>query len=129
MPDSLQPYCRVCRSVCGKTAYKKNPQQTADKLRRLREEKRGFVWDYLKTHPCIDCGEGDPIVLDFDHQGEKRHNVSYLIWSNRSISYIEEEISRCKVRCANCHRRKTAEQFNWYKWKRTHSQSSSLKND
>jgi len=46
--------------------------------------------------------------------------VSYLIASNRSWKYILKEIEKCEVRCANCHRRRTAQQLGWHKTKRTH---------
>lgn len=72
------------------------------------------VWRYLSTHPCVDCGEGDPIVLEFDHvYGVKRLAVSHMIGSF-SWATIAEEIGKCEVRCANCHRRKTAAQFAWW---------------
>jgi hypothetical protein len=38
------------------------------------------VWDFLIQHPCVDCGEPDPVVLDFDHVGDdKTANISYLL--------------------------------------------------
>jgi hypothetical protein len=70
------------------------------------------------THPCIDCGESDPIVLEFDHrEGEKKlAAVSTLMTQMKaSLKTIKAEIVKCDVRCANCHRRKTAKERGWYK--------------
>ena len=67
-----------------------------------------FVVEYLKHHPCVDCGESDPIVLDFDHIAEKKLDVSRMIFSQNGIAAIKTEIAKCEVRCANCHRRITA---------------------
>lgn len=74
-----------------------------------------FVWDYLKEHPCVDCPEKDPIVLEFDHVGEKFKAISEMLSNNYSIKRIAKEIEQCEVRCANCHRRKTVEQLGHYK--------------
>ena len=73
------------------------------------------MWDYLKKHPCVDCGEKDPVVLEFDHSKDKLIEVSKLVRNVSSIDKMREEIEKCKIRCANCHRRKTAIQFGWYK--------------
>jgi hypothetical protein len=68
----------------------------------------------LKTSACVDCGERDPLVLEFDHvRGTKLGNICDLIGSLVSWARIEEEIAKCVVRCANCHRRKTVRQFKW----------------
>lgn len=73
-------------------------------VRRYQAEKRQFVLEYLLDHPCVDCGVTNPIVLDFDHvTGEKIGNVSEMIKSG-SLRGIKEEIKKCEVRCANCHR-------------------------
>jgi hypothetical protein len=71
---------------------------------------------YLRQHPCVDCGESDPVVLDFDHRDAslKRATVSVLIWAT-SWAVVEQEMARCDVRCANCHRRRTAVQIGWRK--------------
>ena len=72
------------------------------------------MWDYLKKHPCVDCGEKNPIVLEFDHLRDKLIEVSRLV-QYTSINKVQSEIEKCEIRCANCHRRKTAIQFGWYK--------------
>jgi hypothetical protein len=66
-----------------------------------------FLLDYLRDTPCVDCGERDPVVLDFDHIGVKRSGVVQLAGRECSIANLEAEISQCEVRCANCHRRRT----------------------
>lgn len=78
---------------------------------------RDYVYDYLKTHPCVDCGESDIIVLQFDHNDDvnKVGSISKLIRKRMSQASLVQEIQKCTVRCANCHTRRTAKQFNWSK--------------
>lgn len=83
------------------------------------QKKKEFHVDYLKSHPCVVCGEDDIVVLEFNHidPTTKEYNVSQLLNNNYSISLLKKEISKCEVLCANCHKRKTAKQFNWTKTK------------
>ena len=54
---------------------------------------------------CIDCGENNPVVLDFDHvRGEKFRCVSDMARQSYGLKTIQAEIEKCEVRCANCHR-------------------------
>lgn len=71
------------------------------------------IVSYLAKHPCVDCGETDPLVLQFDHvAGVKTINVTATLhladWGK-----IAAEIAKCAVRCANCHSRKTSSQLGW----------------
>jgi hypothetical protein len=75
--------------------------------RPLRRRNLLFIADYLESAPCVDCGEVDPAVLDFDHVGVKRCGVVQLAYREASIGSLEREIAECEVRCANCHRRRT----------------------
>lgn len=115
--SGLQSWCKKCLAIKRKASYDNNPVYYKDKARRLNQEyyKRNaqIMWDYLKENPCIDCGESDPVVLEFDHKGDKDYNVSEM--HTYSVQRLKEEIIKCDVRCANCHRRKTALQFGWYK--------------
>lgn len=81
----------------------------ADKQKEYRHRKRWYVFNYLQSHPCVDCGETDHVVLDFDHvRGEKRKPISRMVASTYSLEVLKKEIEKCEVRCANCHRRVTA---------------------
>lgn len=77
---------------------------------------RKGVFDYLRTHPCVDCGETDIAVLEFDHRDQKAKEVrvSALVAQGYSTRTVMREIAKCDVRCANCHRRRTAKQLGWY---------------
>ncbi len=77
---------------------------------------QAFVLDYFHTHPCVDCGIGEPVVLEFDHRDPrmKTANVGWLICSG-SLEDLKAEIAKCDVRCGNCHRRKTLLQFPSYR--------------
>jgi hypothetical protein len=65
---------------------------------------------YLEQHPCVDCGESDPVVLEFDHRdpGAKSFNIGAASTGSIGLERVRREIQKCDVRCANCHRRKTA---------------------
>ena len=56
---------------------------------------------------CLDCGENNHIVLDFDHLKDKKYNISRMIHDGFSWAAIKKEISKCEVVCANCHRIRT----------------------
>ncbi len=76
-----------------------------------------YVREYLRDHHCVDCHESDPIVLEFDHvRGVKVGNLSALVNAGRTLTVIQDEINKCDVRCANCHRRVTAQRHGgWWK--------------
>lgn len=116
----LVAYCSECKREYDREYWKKNKEKMRYKKSKLAREKRirnaQYVWDYLLKHPCKDCGEKDPIVLDFDHNGNKSANVSDMVRWGSSIKRIKIEIEKCAVRCSNCHRRKTANDFGWYKF-------------
>lgn len=115
--------CRTCKRVCDNAYYRKNEHRRkaikqANVAARNRNAK--YICNYLAKHPCVDCGENDVVVLDFDHvRGIKRKKIAAL--RRVSLRTIKEEIEKCEVRCANCHRRRTAKQFGWkYKTPRKH---------
>lgn len=93
-------------------------EKAKQRNKKYRQELKGinsfFLYNYLSTHPCVDCGETDIRVLDFDHIDtvNKKANISQLI-SRTNWKHLKKEIAKCEVRCANCHRIKTAKQLGW----------------
>jgi hypothetical protein len=105
--------CRACRSAYKREHYLANQQRYVDQARArkqaLRLKRTKYLLAYFAIHPCADCGENDPVVLEFDHlDGESKsfdigHSLPYRNWRS-----IVDEIEKCEVVCANCHRRRTA---------------------
>lgn len=113
--DGHTGMCKPCKRNYDNNYYKQTStrkEQITSNRKAARKTIRQWLWDYLLSHPCADCGESDPIVLEFDHLENKKANVSDLL--NRSLNVVKLEVSKCQVLCANCHRRKTARDFNWY---------------
>lgn len=118
--DGLQPYCRKCSSAAHRDYYSQNStgrkQRIRERAERQKKIAREYVWNYFLDHPCVDCGESDPVVLEFDHvRGEKVKEVAILISSGGKIDAIKDEIQKCDVRCANCHRKVTSNRGGWWK--------------
>ncbi len=79
-----------------------------------RDRVAAVLLAYFATHPCVDCGTTDVTVLEFDHRDGaiKVATINELLRDSR-LRELDAEIAKCDVRCANCHRRRTARQFNW----------------
>ena len=78
----------------------------AERMRAFRSKRREIT-NAAKDVPCADCGgHFPPECMDFDHvRGDKAFNLSRG-WG-LSVSAILEEIAKCDVVCANCHRTRT----------------------
>lgn len=116
----LNSYCRVCQAAYRRAHYLANRpdyiRRAIAQVKDRRLENRQQVLAYLRTHPCVDCGMKDPIVLEFDHRdpAQKLTEIGRMMVSMR-WPRVRAEIEHCDVRCVNCHRRKTARDFGWEK--------------
>lgn len=111
--DGLQTKCQLCSRALSKKHYQQNKAHAAKYNKQRRQRNRQFMIDYLSGQICIDCKQKYPSVCyDFDHvRGSKTTNVSSML--DCSIETLKKEISKCEIRCSNCHRLKTSRQFNW----------------
>jgi hypothetical protein len=76
---------------------------------------RQVVLNHLAGAACVDCGTTDVLVLQFDHREQKANDVAYLVGTGCSPRRLAEELVKCDVRCANCHRRRTAQLGDWFR--------------
>lgn len=93
-------YCRPCFNL----------RYVAPGRERLLQAKLG-------RGECVDCHlkvtEENACVMDWDHLGDKKFNVSTM--TSCSLASFNREIAKCELRCSNCHRLKTKERGRHWK--------------
>jgi hypothetical protein len=109
--------CHQRRTILSKAAHYKVMASTVVPGFRLAANLRNsrLVLERLAIAACIDCGIADTLVLQFDHRGEKIHNIGWFVSSGSPARRVAEELEKCDVRCANCHRRRTAKARGWFR--------------
>jgi len=99
--------CRICYKQIRKKNYDTNKQYYLDKNKRIKKRNTEWYKNYKNNLSCEKCGESHIACLDFHHKNEKEklNNVSIMRATSFSIEKIKEEIGKCVVLCANCHRK------------------------
>lgn len=110
--------CKECQRGLAANWYERNKETRQDTRRKYHaravRENRAKILEVLKQSVCADCGYSDIRALDFDHvRGTKRTGVLSMVNRGFAWATIAEEITKCEVVCCNCHRIRTAKQFNW----------------
>lgn len=108
---------REDRAAAAAKHYRNNKKKiisrSSARNKRQKKKNKEFVHRVKRRFSCVDCGESNPIVLEFDHvRGEKRKNIADMVVNYYSIKTIKNEMRKCDIRCANCHRIKTSERKN-----------------
>jgi len=101
--DGLHSYCRDCQ----KQHYRENHARHLANVRRTSDariaKQREVIYIALQAG-CIDCGNRDIRVLEFDHViGEKVRGVGAMVSRGSGPEAIAAEIAKCEIRCRNCH--------------------------
>jgi hypothetical protein len=123
--DGLNASCRSCTRKRTKEHYKENKEYYLEKSKRNTNRQRKILYDFLieyAKHGCEICSEKDFACIQFDHvdPDKKEFSIANALSLGYSISTVQEELKKCSVLCANCHAKKTAKQFGWYKNLITH---------
>jgi hypothetical protein len=107
--DGLSGQCRGCQKKYTRVHYKKNKKYYKNKARKYDSKIKEWFNDYRSKLKCEVCGEDHPSTFDFHHiyPSKKIENISVLV-VNGSLKKLQSELLKCKVFCANCHRK-----FHW----------------
>jgi hypothetical protein len=121
----LHAQCKLCYKEHRKTFYSQHYEKYGEVYRKrarayrdkIKSEYRTMILSYMSDKSCVGCGESDIVVLELDHidPTTKLFSVSQAVKLGYRGDAILDEIKKCQVLCANCHKRKTAKQFGWYK--------------
>ena len=70
-----QARCRSCVSLRASEYYRRDPSRykaraAASKVHVLAAN-RSTLREYLRSHPCVECGLQDLAVLEFDHRRQE----------------------------------------------------------
>lgn len=81
---------------CAKYATTRHTAYYAAKAMARNRLQRHALLDqivaFLQAHPCVDCGEPDPVVLELDHidPSKKRWSVAEKLQSGPELAYNRE---------------------------------------
>ena len=102
--DGLHCHCKDCVNQYDK---QRDKSKLARKNRKCRNNKKEWFRELKSTLKCSMCSEDHPATLDFHHKdaNSKDKDVSFLAARSYSKQRVLEEISKCIILCANCHRK------------------------
>jgi hypothetical protein len=112
-------YCYPCKNAYARKYYKakggettKRRESRIQRIRELKASNRAFMVDFLSGKKCQDCDNGDIRVFEFHHLGNKKFSISNSM--GMPLKTILKELDKCIILCANCHKKRTAKENNWY---------------
>ncbi len=82
-----------------------NPEKALDINRQARARQKEKVARYKEARGCADCGNSDHRVLDLHHRdGADKEDAVSVMRVRAAWKRVAEEMDKCDVLCANCHR-------------------------
>ncbi len=109
----LSNTCKSCHNLYMRAYYSKNKSKHKGLVRSSKRKYIKTVDNLIfkeKDKPCMDCGiKYHPFVMDFNHRdpSSKAYLISAMGNRGSSLLKIKEEIDKCDLVCANCHRMRT----------------------
>ena len=103
----LHSQCKDCQKAQEKIHYQesKERQESVRSTAEFQKERNILLVEKARQCGCKKCGETRFYVLDFHHRdpSQKEYTINRMIKS-ASFDKLLQEIEKCDVLCANCHR-------------------------
>jgi hypothetical protein len=95
------------RRECRRNWYSNNRESEKKHVKRRKKEIKKWFNNYRSKLSCKRCKENHPATLDFHHKNRnnKAREVTKIVHEGYGKARIKNEISKCIVLCANCHRK------------------------
>lgn len=113
--SKLQKQREGIRATLNRIDRSPQPARSPSGQRRDKCKQRNY--DYVETLKqslyCMDCNGSFPsVAMDFDHvRGEKVANIGTLCSAAAPLQKLKDEIAKCELVCANCHRVRTRDRW------------------
>jgi hypothetical protein len=93
--------------------YQKNKAKHIAYVRRRDKRIEAWLKEYKSSLSCPECGESHPACLEFHHLNPQDKKFTIGRQERRAtLKSLQEEIAKCRVLCANCHRKEHWNQRN-----------------
>jgi uncharacterized Zn finger protein len=96
--------CRECMKIYRHKHYRENKERLREEITTRKNYIKEWFREYKKTLSCSQCGFSHPAALDFHHTRDKENLVSMMASCGHSKQRILDEVAKCEILCANCHR-------------------------
>lgn len=103
-------HCKKCQTEINKQHYSLNKEKVLRNSKDLYSKRRAFLDNLKKGKACKDCGiVYNTWQLDFDLLDPKTKifHLSGMVSKRFTEKQILEEVEKCDIVCANCHRNRT----------------------
>jgi len=85
--------------------YQDNKSRYLDNQKRKRDKNKQFIAEYKKNKSCA-CGESHPACLEFHHTDSTKKDIQISrAMYDWGLKRLIEEVEKCELLCANCHRK------------------------
>lgn len=102
--DGYSVNCKQCQYQLQRQWYANNPDNQKIRVKNNKQKISKWLHEYKKKLKCEKCNFSHPAALDFHHIYDKTREISGAHQQGWSKKRILEEIKKCVVLCANCHR-------------------------
>lgn len=102
--DGLSCKCKNCQRKLSKRHYINNKDDYGNRQKARKLTHSEYINEIKEKSGCVICGENRGICLEFHHTDPKEKEFAIASRLHSNLDVLLEEISKCVVLCANCHR-------------------------